>query len=117
MAFELHELFPIIVPLIRAATALGVVFAVFFAFRLYKETDKGWYWGALVLSAFFMALSQWIFILVPFFQSPQFFPEHREIFAYLNIVKDSGEILSSVLFAIACYGMYKTMHKIRKRVE
>ena len=103
MAFGMHELFPIF----RIAAALGVAAAVFFAFRLYRETDKGWYWGALVLSAFFMALSKWLFILIPLIRNP----------GVLGILCDAGEILASVLFAVSCYGMYRTMHVIRKRVE
>ena len=117
MAFDIGFYFPVLALLMRIATALGVVGAVYFAFRLYRETDKGWYWAALVLSAFFMALSQWIFIIVPFLQGPQPRIEQREIFGYISIIKDSSEILASLLFAIACYGIYTTMHHIRKRVE
>jgi hypothetical protein len=98
--------FPEFVLVFRIATALGVVAAVFFAFKLYLETDKKWYWGALVLSAFFLALSQWSFILLPFVSHWMLGP-----------VRDTSDVLASVLFAVACYGMYSTMHKIRKRVE
>ncbi len=93
--------------LVRVAAALGVAAAVYFAFKLYRETDKRWYWGSLVLSAFFLALSQWLFIVIPRVHG----------FERLDVLRDISEVLSSVLFAVACYGMYSAMHKIRKRVE
>ncbi len=102
----MHEFFPLLFPMFRIAAAIGVVAALFFAFKLYMETDKVWYWGALVLSASFMALSQWLFIL----------PSPRE-FGFLMVLRDVGEILAPAFFAIACYGMYSAMHRIRKRVQ
>lgn len=108
--------FPEIFPLMRIAAALSVVVALLFAFKLYRETDKGWYWGCLVLSAFFFALSQWMFIFFPLVPRPG--PGMgRGGFELISILRDASEIGASLLFAIACYGMYKTMHKIRKRVE
>jgi len=93
--------------LIRIGAAVGVVAAVWFAFKLYRETDKGWYWGCLVLSAFFLAVSQWLFIGIPRMHGLE----------WLSVLRDVSEVLSSLLFAVACYGMYSAMHKIRKRVE
>ena len=93
--------------LLHIVASVGVVAAVLFAFKLYRETDKGWYWGSLVLSALFLALSQWIFILFPLMPS----------FGIIMVLREISIILASVLFAIACYGMYSAMHKIRKRVE
>lgn len=104
MPFEVFELFPIL----RIMAATCVVLAVYFAFKLYRETDKGWYWGALVLSAFCFALSQWLFILLPRGMGS------REL---LPILQDLSQIAASMLFAVSCYGMYKEMHIIRKKVE
>ncbi|MFA5105462.1 MAG: hypothetical protein WC506_00720 [Candidatus Micrarchaeia archaeon] len=97
----------LIFPLFRIITAIGVVAAVYFAYKLYRETDKGWYWAGLFFSAFFFAVSQWIFVLDP-------------VFGFRGIslaLRDSSELLAIFLFAISCYGIYSTMHKIRKRVE
>ncbi len=105
-------------PILRIAAALSVVVAVFIAFKLYRETDRGWYWACLVLSALFFALSQWMFIFFPLV--PRFGPGMRPGpggFEGISVLRDASEIAASVLFAVACYGMYKTMHKIRKRVE
>ena len=101
--------------LLRTAAAAGVLAAVFFSFKLYRETDKGWYWGTLVLSAFFFALSQWMFILAPFTRARGQGPGPG--FGELLLLRDMLEILAPALFAVSCYGIYKTMHAIRKRVE
>lgn len=97
-------------PAMRIAAATAVLLAVFFAFKLYRETDKGWYWGTLVLSALFFALAQWLFIFLPFTHG-------RGGPLDLNLLRDASEILASLLFAVSCYGMWRTMHIIRKRVE
>ncbi len=91
----------------RAITAIVVVSAVYFAYKLYKETDKKWYWAGLFFSAIFFAIAQWLFVIGPFV----------EIRGFLPIMRDTIEILAIFLFAISCYGIYSTMHKIRKRVE
>ncbi len=94
-------------PLFRVITAIVVLAAVYFSYKLYKETDKGWYWAGLLLSAFFFAVSQWIFVLAPFVP----------FLGLLDVLRDSSELLAIFLFAVSCYGIYSTMHKIRKRVE
>jgi len=89
--------------------ALSFLLAVFFAIRLYTETDRGWYWFTLVLSAIFFALPQlFTFIFPPFSRRPEpSFP----------IISEASGIIASLLFAVSCYGMYKTMLHIRKNVE
>jgi hypothetical protein len=93
--------------LLHIAAAASVVVAVFFAYKLYKETDRAWYWLSLLLSAFFFALAQWIKIAFP--GGPRF--------AVLGILSESGDIVATLLLAVSCYGIYKTMKDIRKRVE
>lgn len=88
--------------------SIGLLIALFFAIKLYRETDKTWYWVTLVLAVFFFALSDWSTILFPI-SIP-----NLEILAFLQ---ESSEILASIFFAISCYGIYKTMIDIRKRVE
>lgn len=81
--------------------------AVILAYKLYTETDKGWYWLSLFLSAIFMALPQWILFILP----------HIIGFEFLNSVGEMFSIIGTLLFAVSCYGIYKTMMDIRKRVE
>ncbi len=91
----------------RVVAAVSVAAAVVVAYKLYSETDRGWYWLSLLLSAFFMALSQWIVIIFPLLRSAE----------ALGILRDTSEIVATFLFALSCYGIYKTMKDIRKRVE
>lgn len=97
----------LIFPVLRVVAALSVAGAVVVAYKLYSETDRGWYWLSLLLSAFFMALSQWLIIFFPLIRSPE----------ALGILNDASEIVATLLFAVSCYGIYKTMKDIRKRVE
>ena len=97
----------LIFPIMRVVAAVSMAGAVVVAYKLYSETDRGWYWLSLLLSAFFMALSQWILIIFPLIRS----------FEILGILRDASEIVATLLFALSCYGIYKTMKEIRKRVE
>jgi len=99
--------FFIVVMLLRIASAISVLGAIVLAIKLYRETDRGWYWFSLLLSAIFFALSQWLMVLIPFGRG-------FEVFASLQEVSD---ILAALFFAASCYGIYKTMKEIRKRVE
>jgi hypothetical protein len=99
--------FMIIVLLLRLAASISVLGALVLAIKLYLETDKGWYWFSLTLSALFFAISQWLMILVPM----------RHGFEVLASLQEISDILSAIFFAASCYGIYKTMKEIRKRVE
>jgi hypothetical protein len=93
---------------LHLAAGLGFLAAVAFALKLYVETDKGWYWLSLVLSAAFFALAHWSSII---------FPISLENFELLAIIQEASEIVAAILFSVSCYGIYKTMKEIRKRVE
>ncbi len=100
---EIIELVFAVLHLIAALSALG---ALYLAFKLFRETDKGWYWLSLLLSAFFFALAQWIFVLFPLIPFPPL----------LGTLRDISELAAILLFAISCYGIYKGMMEIRKMV-
>ncbi|MEW6036605.1 MAG: hypothetical protein AB1529_08400 [Candidatus Micrarchaeota archaeon] len=93
---------------LHLAAGVGFLAAVAFALKLYLETDKGWYWLSLVLSAVFFALAHWSSII---------FPISLENFEFLAIIQETSEIVASILLSVSCYGIYKTMKEIRKRVE
>jgi len=95
--------------LLHLFAALSFVLAVFFAVKLYRETDRGWYWFTLVLSAVFIALPQWFTFVIPRagFRPDPLFP----------LIDEASGILSGLLFALSCYGMHSTMRHIRKRLE
>jgi len=94
--------------ILHLLAALSFVLAVFFAIRLYQETDKGWYWFTLVISAIFIALPQWLTFVFP---RAGFRPDPLS-----PLISEVSGIFSGLLFALSCYGMYSTMKKIRKRV-
>jgi hypothetical protein len=96
------------ISLLHIAAGFGFLIAFVFAIKLFLETDRGWYWISLVASAFFFGLSQWATIL---------FPMSVENFELLAVVQETSELIAGLLFAISCFGIYKTMKDIRKRVE
>jgi len=93
--------------LIQVVSAISTLVALVFAFKLYRETDRGWYWFALLLSAIFFAVSGWIGLLAPILRR----------FEVIMLVRDISEIFGGLLFGLACYGIYKTMMEVRKRME
>jgi hypothetical protein len=94
--------------MLHILAGFGFLSAVIYSFKLYRETDKGWYWLSLVLSAFFFALAQWTTII---------FPVSIENFEIISLVQESSEVIAGALFTISCFGIYKTMKQIRKRLE
>ncbi|MFN7991834.1 MAG: hypothetical protein U0R44_06800 [Candidatus Micrarchaeia archaeon] len=94
--------------ILHVAVGVGFLAAAAFAVKLYLETDRNWYWLSLVLSAFFFALSQWSTIV---------FPLSIENFEALSLLQETSELAAGLLFAVSCFGIYKTMIEIRKRVE
>jgi len=94
---------------LHVVAALGFILAVYFAFKLYRETDRGWYWLSLVLSAVFFAVPQWLTFVFPF-MGLRFNPA-------FPIITEVGDIAAGLLFTLSCYGMYTTMKHIRKKVE
>ncbi len=105
---KMFEEFAILIKGLHLIASLGAIAAFVVAFRMYKETDKGWYWLSMLLSSFFLALSQILFIL---------FPLGAADFRTIALVEEISTIVAVVLFAASCYGIYKTMKSIRKRIE
>lgn len=103
MFFEMEVAFV----LMRVVAAVSAAGAVIFAFKLYNETDRGWYWLTLFLSILLVSLSQWLVILIPRVHGLEVF----------GLIRDLADIAGIFLFAVSCYGIYKTMKDIRKRVE
>ncbi len=94
--------------LLHIAVGIGFLAAVALSVKLYLETDRKWYWLSLVLSASFFALSLW---------STLIFPLSIENFESLSLLQETSELAAGILFSVSCYGIYKTMIDIRKRVE
>ncbi len=97
-----------ILNILYIVAGLGFLSSVIFALKLYFETDRGWYWLSLLLSAFFFAISQWTTII---------FPISIDNFELLAVVQETTKVFAGLFFALSCFGIYKTMKEIRKRVE
>jgi hypothetical protein len=93
--------------ILHVVSAVSVVCALVLAIKLFMETDKVWYWFSLLLSALFFALSEWIIVLMPVLRS----------FDLIVSMQEMCDILAILFFAASCYGIYRTMKDIRKRVE
>lgn len=93
---------------LHAIAAISMVGAVALVIKLYRETDKGWYWLCLVLSIVLLALSQWMDLI---------FPLAVRSMRILMLLSEVSQIAGSVLLIVSFYGMYKTMKYIRKRIE
>lgn len=94
--------------LLHILAGVGFLSALLFSVKLYLETDKGWYWLTLVLSALAFGVSEWATII---------FPVSIENFEILALVQETSAVAAGLLFTVSCYGIYKTMKDIRKRVE
>lgn len=103
------EYFFVFVFVLHVIAALSFLLAVFFAIRLYNETDKGWYWLSLVLSAMFFAVPQVLRFILP--------PVVGFNFRLMPVVEEASGIIASLFFTLSCYGMYATMKHIRNRLE
>ncbi len=102
------NVFSDLIGILQLITAIGYLFAIYFAIKLYNETDKGWYWLSLVLSAFFFSLSQWSLYL---------FPYSKIGLEVMVFIQEFSKLVAGIFFALSCYGIYTAMLEIRKRVE
>lgn len=93
---------------LHLAVGAGFLAALVIAIKLYLETDRGWYWLCLVLSAFFFSVSLWSTII---------FPLSIDNFELLSLLQETSQLAAGLLLTISCFGIYKTMIEIRKRVE
>lgn len=88
--------------------SFGFFVALYYAFKLSKETQNEKYWLSLAISALFLTLHEWI-----------------EIPWILHIVSDNAKaimkhstaFIGSILFAYAMYGLYTSMKKIKEKLE
>ena len=85
--------------------SVGFVIAVYFAFRLSRETENERYWLVLALSSLVMAMHQWS--MIPW--SLHIIAERARL-----IIQEASAIAGSLLFTYAMYGLYSSMKKIRE---
>lgn len=82
--------------------------AVYFSFRLSRETHHEKYWLALAIGFLVFAVHHWMMIPLSF----GFIPENME-----RIIEQISSIVGSVLFAYATHGLYTSMKDINKKLK
>lgn len=82
--------------------------AVYFSFRLSRETQHEKYWLALAVGFLVFAIHHWLEIPL----GMGLLPEGTE-----RIVEQFSSIIGSILFAYATHGLYKSMKEINKKLK
>ncbi len=88
--------------------SLGFFVAVYYSFRLSKETRHEPYWLALALSAIFLAISEWS--AIPW-QAHIINADVRELTEQITAA------LGAILFGYAVYGLARSMKMVREKIE
>ena len=83
-------------------TSLFFLAAIFFSYKLAKESRGEKYWLFFALAAVMLSLPH--FLKLEFFKN--FFSE-----PFLAFFKESGELIGAFSFAYASYGLYSSMKK------
>ncbi len=88
--------------------SLGFLFAVFYAFKLSKETKHEKYWVILAIAAFLLAIHQWMMIPWGF----HLIGERLRL-----TIEQISAILGSVLLGYSMFGLYNSMKKIKEKLK
>ncbi len=88
--------------------SLGFLFAVFYAFKLSKETKHEKYWVILATAAFLLAIHQWMTIPWGF----HLIGEKLKL-----TIEQVTAIIGSVLFGYALFGLYSSMKKVKEKLR
>jgi len=89
-------------------TSMIFLIAVYFSFKLSKETNHEKYWFFLALGFFTFAIHHWTMI--------------PGILAIMNestreVIEKSSAIIGATFVAYATYGLYASMKKINKKLK
>lgn len=82
------------------------VIAVYYTFKLVRETKYERYWIFFFISAVFMGIHH--IAVIPF--NSGLISEHN-----FHTLEDIGEIVGALALAYAAYGISKSMREVRKR--
>jgi NO-binding membrane sensor protein with MHYT domain len=81
--------------------------AVYFAFKLSKETKHERYWMILALGFFIFALHHWL-------MTPFVFNLSEEI---SHLIEHISSIIGAILIGYSVFGLYNSMKKINRKTE
>jgi len=85
-----------------------LLFAVYFSFKLSRETKHEGYWLSLSLGLFIFAVHHWLMI-------PSLWGNISD--AALELVENITSILGGILIVYSTYGLYKSMKTVKQKVE
>lgn len=88
--------------------SIAFLVAVYFSFKLSKETRHEKYWLALAVGFFIFAIHHWMMIPWTF----GFIPESAG-----HIIEQISSITGALLFAYATHGLYSSMREIKKKLK
>jgi len=85
-----------------------LLIAVYFSFKLSRETKHEKYWFLLSLGLFIFAVHHWLMI-----------PFHLGSVSddIQGIINQLSSILGGILVAYSTYGLYKSMKLVKQKVE
>lgn len=88
--------------------SLGFLAAVYYTYRLSQETKGEKYWTFFLVAAATLGLPYWLSI-----------PHDLNLISgeSLTLIGELAAIVGALSLAYASHGLYKTMKRIRKRVE
>ena len=93
--------------LILAITSLLFLIAVYFSFKLSKETKHEKYWIILAVGFFIFAIHHWAMLLLNFSLIQE---------GTREIIEDISSIIGAILIGYSMQGLYRSMKKIRKKL-
>ena len=88
--------------------SIVLLVAVYFSFKLSRETKHEKYWILLSLGLLIFAIHHWL--MIPF-QFGNVSSEAREL------IDSFSSILGGILIAYSTYGLYKSMRLVKQKVE
>jgi uncharacterized membrane protein YagU involved in acid resistance len=82
--------------------------AVYFSFKLSKETHHEKYWLSMAVGFLVFAIHHWMMIPLSFGLLPE---------AVERVIEQVSSIVGSILFAYATHGLYVSMKEINKKLK
>ncbi|HZX44306.1 MAG TPA: hypothetical protein VFF28_01345 [Candidatus Nanoarchaeia archaeon] len=90
------------------SASVALLLAVYFSYKLSRETKHERYWLLLSLGLFIFAVHHWFMIIFQLGNIPFFI---LELLEYLT------SIVAGILIAYSTYGLYKSMRAVNQRVR
>ena len=94
--------------ILAIVASITFLIAVYFAYKLSKETKHEKYWVVLAIGFLIFAIHHWIMV-------PGILGKFNE--NLIEIIEHSSSIIAALLIAYATYGLYNSMKIIKKKIQ